>query len=223
VTCSEIEVEVRSSLLRAALIACSAALLAPACGGGGDTPEAEKPQPLPQAASLIPVAPAPQPTATPTPLPEDEFLPPVGGVPGTPPGGSTNGTCDSPAPPPLAHFNVRVHGGNGDRTLLDSTPLVGPSAEYCRAIGFTDGRLFCPVRPEGSSERAACEAALVGNASDTGRSGPTWSVDGRPCDGAGDRASCVNHPSNQYLAYAWGTGTFQACAANGACGQIKLP
>lgn len=107
--------------------------------------------------------------------------------------------------------------------LLDATPLVGPNADYCRAIGFTDGRSFCAVRQEGSSERTACEAALVGTAADTGRPGPTWSVDGRRCDGTGERASCVNHPSNQYLVYAFGAGTFQACGANGACGQTTLP
>lgn len=206
-------------------VACSSIVLACACGGGE---QAESPQTgrLPQAASLIPVAPAPQPSATPTPGSglEDEPLPPA--VPGGPGGGSgdvASGSCGPPEPPALARFSISVLGGNGERTLLDATPLVGPDAEYCRALGFTDGRLFCAVRPEGSSERAACEAALVGTASDTGRSGPTWSVDGRSCDGKGERASCVNHPSNQYLAYAYGTGSFRACGAGGACGEISLP
>jgi hypothetical protein len=118
---------------------------------------------------------------------------------------------------------VGVHGGNGERVLLDSTPLVGPDAAYCRRIGYTDGRSYCPVRQEGSPDRVACEATIVGRATDTGRVGPTWTVDGRPCDGSGAATSCVNHPGNQFQAYAYGAGTFRACAGGGACGEIRLP
>jgi hypothetical protein len=208
------------------------AVLCVACGGGQERAEPQQPPKLPQAASLIPTAPAPQPTPTPTPgAAPQELLPPAipGGGGGGGAGGGTGGAgvatgdCNSPAPPPLSHFSVHALGGNGERVLLDATPLVGPDAEYCRAVGFTDGRLFCAVRPEGSPERGGCEAALVGTAADTGRPGPTWSADGRPCDGGGERASCANHSSNQYLAYAYGAGTFRACAAGGACGEISLP
>ena len=94
---------------------------------------------------------------------------------------------------------------------------------YCRAIGFTDGRAFCPVRPEGHPERLACEAAVVGRASDTGRAGPTWSADGRRCTGPDGGTSCLNHRENQYLAFAYGAGVFRACAASGVCGEITLP
>ncbi len=118
---------------------------------------------------------------------------------------------------------IKVQGGNGDRLLLDSTPLVGPDATYCKRIGYSDGRAYCPVRAEGSPDRVACEAARVGRASDTGRVGPTWTVDGRPCDGSAAVTSCVNHPANQFQAYAYGSGTFRACAASGACGDIRLP
>jgi hypothetical protein len=208
----------RPILLAHAVVCCL--LVSFSCGG--DTGEEPQPSKLPQAASLIPDAPAPQPTATPVPANE-----PLGDLPAVPGGGGdaagASGTCGAPTPPALARFSVNVHGGNGERVLLDATPLVGPDIEYCRTIGFTDGRAFCAVRPEGSSEREACEAALVGSAADTGRPGPTWSVDGRRCDGTGTTSGCVNHPDNQYLVYAYGAGVFRACAANGACGQITLP
>jgi hypothetical protein len=119
-------------------------------------------------------------------------------------------------------MNVHVHSSNADRTLLDVTPLVGPDVAYCQQIGYTDGRSFCPVRPDGHPERLACEAARVGVAADTGRVGPTWSVEGRHCDGSG-LPLCVNHDSNQFLAFAFGSGTFRACAQNGLCGEIALP
>jgi len=109
------------------------------------------------------------------------------------------------------------------RLILDSTPLVGPNRDYCKEIGFTDGRQFCPARPEGNPERGACEAGLMGTASDTGRIGPTWSVNGQPCTGGGELPSCQNHPENQYLAYAYGSGTFQACAQSGICGAVVIP
>jgi hypothetical protein len=117
-----------------------------------------------------------------------------------------------------------VHSRQAGRVVLDATPLVGPDAEYCRRIGFDDGRSFCPVRPEGDPERPACEAARVGVAEDTGRYGPTWKANGGACDGYDHGgASCDNHPANQYLAIAYGAGAFRACAATGACGEVKLP
>jgi hypothetical protein len=138
-------------------------------------------------------------------------------------GGGTAASCGEPEPAAISRVRVSLHTSNGERMTLDSTPLVGPDVEYCRSIGYTDGRSFCAVRPEGHPERAACEAARVGRASDTGRTGPTWSVDGRRCDGEGDRASCANHSDNQFLAYAWGKGTFRACVASGACGELTVP
>lgn len=194
----------------------AAGLVAASCGGDGKAPT--QPERLPNAAALIPAAPAPQPTPTPTPgaVTDDAPVPAI-------PGGDAAGSCGPPFPPQVSRVNVKLHGQQADRALLDATPLVGPDAAYCRQIGFTDGRSFCPVRPEGHPERQACEAARVGRASDTGRPGPTWSANGRPCDGADGPASCVNHPGNQYLAYAWGSGRFRACAASGVCGEISLP
>jgi hypothetical protein len=179
------------------------------------------PDRLPDAAALIPNAPASAPTPTPSPgtLPEDEPLP---ATPGDAGGGSSS-ACGDPTPPPVSRVNVKVHLRQPSRMVLDSTPLVGPDVAYCRLIGYTDGRSFCPVRPEGDPERESCEATLVGRAADTGRFGPTWSANGRACDGSAVDGSCQNHPDNQYLAFAYGSGRFQACTAGGVCGEVTLP
>ena len=203
-----------------AFLLATAVLLLPGCQGEKRaTPTA----PLPDAASLIPVAPAPQPTPTPTPGSEPP-LEPLPAIPGGGAGGDAGGAgCGAPVPPAVSRINVKIHASGGDRLLLDSTPLVGPDAEYCRQIGFTDGRSFCPVRQEGDPERVACEAARVGRAADTGRAGPTWTAAGRPCAGSGSGTWCQNHGDNQYLAWAYGAGTFRACAASGVCGEITAP
>jgi hypothetical protein len=172
----------------------------------------------PDAVSLIPVAPAPQPSATPTPAPPSED--PLPGIPGG--GDGDPGTCGAPVPPPVSRIALKIYNSSGDRVTLDSTPQVGPDAVYCRAIGYTDGRSFCPVRPEGHPERLACEAARVGRAADTGRVGPTWTANGQPCTGPKPGASCANHGSNQFFVFAYGSGTFRACAASGACGSLTL-
>jgi hypothetical protein len=169
--------------------------------------------------SLIPAAP----TATPTPDPARvEPLPaPPGSGGGGGGGGDTSASCGLPAPPQITRVNVRIHIRRPARTILDATPIVGPDVDYCRQIGYTDGRSLCPVRPPGHPERAACEAATVG-LSDTGRTGPTWSADGRPCGSQTSGAHCENHPDNQYFVFAYGSGTFRACVAGGACGKIEL-
>jgi hypothetical protein len=176
----------------------------------------------------IPAAPAPQPTvrppaqATPTPPPGGGDDPPPGGG-DPPPGGGDPGECGEPTPPPLGRMAVGLLIVGNGRLILDSTPLVGPDAEYCKQIGFTDGRQFCPVRPEGNPERFACEAMIIGRARDTGRIGPTWSANGAPCNSGGSEPYCTNHPENQFLVFAVGSGTFQACASNGVCGAYRVP
>jgi len=192
----------------------AAALCAVACGTSTPTPTGSRQDPT----SLIPVAPAPQPTPTPTPgaVPDDGE--PVPGI----PGGGDPSSCGEPTPPGISKVNVNVHSRLANRVLLDSTPLVGPAADYCRAVGFTDGRSFCPVRPEGAPDRGACEALRVGRASDTGRFGPTWSANGRSCQGPEAGASCLNSPENQYQVFAYGQGTFRACTASGVCGSLDL-
>jgi hypothetical protein len=123
-------------------------------------------------------------------------------------------------PPEITTLNVKIHLKGGSSWTLDSTPLVGPNPTYCAAIGFTDGRSMCPVRPEGNPERTSCELYAIGRAADTGRAGPTWYLNGNFCTG---RASgCENHPDNQYLLVAYVAGTYKACARNGACGDVTV-
>ena len=214
---------------RPSIAAAALALTLFACGEGEESTSEGQPS-LPNAASLIPTAPAPAPSPTPTPGtttdPEPWPATPGGGGGSGGAGGGGGGTassCGEPSPPAISRVRVNLHTSNGTRMTLDATPLVGPDVAYCQRIGFTDGRSFCPVRTEGSPERTVCEAALVGRAADTGRIGPTWSVDGRRCDGEGDTGSCANHADNQFLVHAWGSGTFRACVASGACGELAIP
>jgi hypothetical protein len=208
----------RRNPLHALIPVLAVALVATACGGsqGGPT----RPDAL-AGRNLIPDAPLNAPSPSPTP---DV----TGTLPSNPGGGGGGGsavdfgTCGAPTPPPISRLSVRVHTSQPDRNVLDATPLVGPDPAYCALVGYTDGRLFCAVRPEGHPERSACEALRVGRASDTGRIGPTWTAEGRPCQGRTEGPSCLNHPDNQFLVFAYGSGTFQACAGRGACGQATV-
>jgi hypothetical protein len=148
--------------------------------------------------------PGPNPTATPGPVPTPEPEP---------------GTCVNPTPGPLAKIDLKVHIYGANRIILDTTPLVGPDAEYCRKIGFSDGRRYCPPRPEGHLERFACDGVLMGKADDTGRIGPTWSVNGQPCV---YEYGCENHPDNQFLSFAYKKATYEACAESGVCGSFTV-
>ena len=182
-------------------------------------PESTDPDAPQAGGATIPAAPTPSPSPTPEDLAPLPAEPGSGGGSG---GGGASASCGAPQPPAISRVNVKVFARQASRVILDATPLVGPNEDYCRQIGFTDGRSMCPVRPAGHPERTACEALRVGSA-DTGRIGPTWSADGHPCRGEGGGASCQNHPDNQYLVFAYGAGTFRACVAGGACGQIALP
>jgi hypothetical protein len=115
---------------------------------------------------------------------------------------------------------VKIHIYGANRLILDSTPLVGPDADYCKKIGFTDGRRYCPARVEGHNERYACDGMLMGKADDTGRVGPTWFVDHKAC--VIDNG-CENHPDNQFLSFAYKKGFFEACGQNGVCGSLPIP
>ena len=188
-------------------------------GACSTAPEELPTHPKASDASLIPDAPTPTPTPTPdvAPLPSD---PGGGGESGT---GGFSGSCGEPAPPSLTRVKVTVLNAQPTQRVLDATPLVGPNWAYCRLIGYTDGRLYCPLRPEGHPERHACEALQVGRANDTGRTGPTWTVDGRPCLGRTGGASCLNHPDNQFLVVTYGAGSFQACIDGGICDRYVAP
>jgi hypothetical protein len=134
-----------------------------------------------------------------------------------PPSGSG---CGQPYPPPISRIKAKIHGKGPEYYVLDATPLVGPNGPYCLAVGFTDGRTICPIRPEGSPDRAACEAWRVGNAKDTGRPGPTWTLKGNLC--TGPASGCKNSPDNQYQLLAYLGGMYTACAENGACGDVLV-
>ena len=155
-------------------------------------------------------SPSPDPNATPTPDPSASPTPNPADAAG----------CGSPLPPPLSSINVKIHQRGGSGWILDSTPLVGPDATYCAKIGFTDGRSVCPVRMEGDPQRSACELYVTGRAHDTGRNGPTWSVDGMSCTG---QPICDNSPDNQYQVIAYKGGTYSACGnKNDVCGSVQV-
>lgn len=165
------------------------------------------PTPTPVLGAPAP-APTPTPEATPTPSP----------TPGNPGEGAAG--CGDPLPPPLSSINVKIHAKGEDAWIIDSTPLVGPDANYCARIGYTDGRALCPVRPEGNAEREACELYVTGRAKDTGRPGPTWYLDGSLC--TGPAMGCKNHPDNQYQALVYRAGLMRACGTSGVCGEVSV-
>jgi hypothetical protein len=186
----------------------------------------EPPAPTPGPGTGVSPTPNPNPTPTPilgapakpTPTPDPSATPNPSASPSTPPPQGA-GDCRDPVPGPLAEVIVKIHQRGDSRWVLDSTPLVGPDVAYCAKIGFTDGRSMCPVRVEGHPERGACELFVTGRARDTGRSGPTWYLDGSLCNG---QAGCENHPDNQYQVLAYKGGLYKACGKNDVCGDVTV-
>jgi hypothetical protein len=157
------------------------------CSCGGSTPATPTPTPTPTAV----------PTPTPTPTPDPDTL------------------C-IPDPPPIYGFVVKVHADFGFKKILDSRALVA-DVTYCTAVGYP-GYQICVVRDENDPQAVTCNNHVTGKAADTGRYGPTWSWNGQPCRGAGDGSEgpgCKNHPTNQFLVFAFGPGDFMACAEGG--------
>ncbi|HEX9185529.1 MAG TPA: hypothetical protein VGB87_00520 [Vicinamibacteria bacterium] len=201
-----------------------ASLLAWSCGSLSEPPttpeptQSAAPPPPPADPNATPPpapifgAPAPKPTPTPEASPDPGATP----APDAPPEGGSG--CGSPTPPDLSRIAVNVHLRGANWWVLDSTPLV-QDTNYCAKIGFPD-RSLCPVRPEGNPERSACELLVTGRAADTGRPGPTWTLDGRFCTGSA--SGCQNHPENQYLVLAYAAGTYRACGKNGVCGEVEV-
>lgn len=144
-----------------------------------------------------PTSPTPVPTLAPTPVPT-----PVGVI---LPAGMV---CD-PTPPPLLRLNVSQWRPHGDGWVLDSSPVVPNVDHYCDRVGFGDWK-FCFTRAEGDPQRVACDYLVTGKASDTGRWGPTWTYNGKPCDGT---AGCVNNPDEQFKAVARWPGYYEACVS----------
>jgi len=175
------------------------------------TPAASAPDARPSPVLGAPAQPTPSPDPS---APPDPSASPS---PGQPDGASG---CGTPQPPELSRININVHQRGDNHWLLDSTPIVGPDAAYCAKIGFTDGRSLCPVRMEGNPEREACELVVTGRATDTGRAGPTWSINGSACTG---KPVCENSPDNQYQVFAYQGGLYKACGnKNSVCGEIVV-
>lgn len=134
-----------------------------------------------------------------------------------PPAGSG---CGRPYPPPVSRFACKVHLRGPEFYTVDATPKVGPNIAYCTAIGFPT-QSICPVRPEGSEDREACENWRVGRARDTGRYGPTWTTAaGVAC--TGPESNCSNAPDNQYQAQVYRSGSVKATAESGADCTVQV-
>jgi hypothetical protein len=163
------------------------------------------------------------PTTPSTPAPTPVPLPTATPHPDVPPEGSA---CGTPYPPPITRLNVKIHLKDKDYWTIDSTPLVGPAGDYCYAVGFTDGRTICPLRPEGAQDRAACELWRGGIAAD-GVPGPTWTHieygTGKQtvCSSAAD-APCDRHPNGPYTVKAYRGGIYRVCTEAGACAQTDV-
>lgn len=185
---------IRPAVLLPFIPAAAMAVAFSACGSGSGNPPTAP-------------TPTPPPVTNPTPTPTPDF----------------KAQCGEPVPPPLYGMKVSVQQDvTGFRKLVDSKPIVentgrGNQAEsYCGKVGFDWRAAFCDTRQEGNPQRPACDALVVGRASDTGRYGPTWTKDGKPCVEAGTptEEGCTNHSSNQFLVISRGEGELLACASN---------
>jgi hypothetical protein len=175
----------RTSLLVSLLFGIMPALIAPGCGGAPSTPSTPPP-------TTVPVLNTPPPTTLPP------FL----------------AQCGAPTPPALAGMKLKIHIDNGFKKQLDSKPIVANVDGYCGKVGFGSSVKYCETRKEGDLQREACDALVVGKA-DTGRVGPTWSRNGKPCLPPGDTGGdpgCVGL-ENQFLIIARGPGNYLACAS----------
>jgi len=143
--------------------------------------------------------PTPIPTPTPTPTPVSNCI---------------------PTPPPVSRWALKVMYRMPDYWILDATPKVGPNVDYCMAVGFPPGTGICTVRHEGDPLLAECEALVLGKAKDTGRIGPTWTLDGHYCTGAA--SGCEHSPYNPNQLWAITGGTYEVCAPTGDCGSLLV-
>jgi hypothetical protein len=147
-----------------------------------------------------PAGPAP-PAATPTPVPTPSATP-----------APAETACGKPSPPPLYSFRVKVHLDLGYKKVVDSRVMVGRDAAYCGELGY--GGDICVVRDENAPDAVTCGNLVAGVASQTGRYGPNWFWNDQPCRPAGeggDAPGCKQHPTNQFMIFAFGPGTYSAC------------
>ena len=108
-------------------------------------------------------------------------------------------------------------------TTLTSTPLVGPDAAFCAAIGYKDARRFCPPRTEGGpdaqAEIGACNALIVGAMPEWPKW--YWDVQYVPEDGLGIGIAHHENPYNLRVRPAL-HGTAKVCGRDGVCGELIL-
>ena len=196
--------------MRIASFILTAAAIGALAGCGSSTPSQPNPSPTPIVT----------PTPTPTPPPTGIVLP--------------QGMVCSPTPPPLYGFKVSVHDYNSvlGRAIFDSKPLVVNMDNYCDRTHQGSGR-FCATRLEDDPQATACDYLMTGISPATGRWGPTWTWNGKPCGTvATDETftSCANHQQNQFMAIGKTPGKFEACASSevpvapdgGRCGAYNL-
>ena len=194
-------------LTRIACFILGTAVLAGSVGCGSSSPSQPNPSPTPTL--------TPTPPTTPTP---GIVLPP--------------GMVCSPTPPPLYGFKVSVFDDSSSRIILDSKPLVMNVDNYCDRVGIGSGK-FCDTRLEGDPQRTACDWLMTGISPATGRWGPTWTWNGKPCGtNLSDETftSCANHQDNQFMAIAKAPGKYVACASSDVpvspegslCGEITI-
>jgi hypothetical protein len=119
----------------------------------------------------------------------------------------TPGPISACPAPPVAKFRLHVsHPDTYPRgRRVDATPLAAGEA-WCASQGFLDpdgsGQGFCPLGPEGSAQRVACED----------REGPyTWS--GTP--------DTVGNPLQAFYPRGF-RGVVTVCARRGWCGEVEL-
>lgn len=116
--------------------------------------------------------------------PQDGGPTPPPPTPSPPPGDG----CGDPHPRTCTQSQITVkrHGGPNS-CRWDSTYQCTRSCDYCKAIGMGSIggtiRCSCPVRPEGSPERAACERAVLGT--------QQWWCDGQKIDPEANPAQAV--------------------------------
>jgi hypothetical protein len=127
-----------------------------------------------------------------------------------PSNGLPAGMVCNPTPPPVLYVKVKMHAYGGNRNVLDSAPQVANVDDYCSRAGMGNN-VFCFTRPEGDLQRVACDYLATGKAKDTGRWGPTWYYEGRPCSQEPQTVGCSNDPDNQFMAIAKGDGEYAAC------------
>ncbi len=135
--------------------------------------------------------------------------------------------CKDPVPPKITRINVHTQYKFKDYWVVDSSPLIGPNADYCAAIGFSDGRSFCTLRQEGADDRAACELWRAGMSKDTPpRPGPTWTLTtkvGVVHYGTGEDSGCAHDDDlGPWKVRAYIGGTYTVCVVDGACNTTDV-